>query len=116
MKALSDKITSGVDDKVVSRYLHEEYWFKLFRQSFLYTGVIKPARVKILDNVIPSSTLSLPIYMCGPYGSNYDGYERLLYKLYSRELVRECESLKCDCEIIESPHMAHSSDVGYAPN
>ena len=54
--------------------------------------------------------------MCGPFGSNYDGYERLMYPFYSRELVRDCESFKCDYEIIESPHMAHSSDFGYAPN
>ena len=102
MIASSVKITLVVDVKVISREINEEYLCLLFRHPFLCTGGIKPDRVKILDNVIPSSTLSLPIYMCGTYGSNYDGYERLMYPLYSRELVRECESFKCNYESIES--------------
>ena len=91
-----------MDVKVVSRELPEEHLCLLFRHPFLCTGGIKLDRVKILDNVIPSSTLSLPISMCGTYGSDYDGYERLLYPLYSREFVRECESFKCNYESIES--------------
>ena len=85
-----------VDGKVISRELREGDWFILFRKTFLYTGGIKPDRVNILDNLIPSSTLSLPIYMCGPYGYNYDGCERMMNPLYSRELVRDFESFKCD--------------------
>ena len=57
-------------------------------------GGIKSSRVNILDYGIPSCTLSPPIYMCGPYGADYGGDEMTLYPVYSRELVRECESFK----------------------
>ena len=51
-------------------------------------GSIKMARVDRLDDGIPSSTLSLPINMCGPYGANNYGDEMTLYPVYSRKLVR----------------------------
>ena len=79
-------------------------------------GGIKSSRVNILDYGIPSCTLSPPIYMCGPYGANYDSEKIMLYPVYSREAVMECESLKWYYESIESQHMAHSIDIGYNPN
>ena len=59
-------------------------------------GGMQTASSKILDEGITSSKLSLTIYMCGPYGANYDGDKITLYSVYSRELVRECDSLKWD--------------------
>ena len=105
-----------VDGKFIIIELFKGNWCLLVSQPCLWTGGIHTSRLNILDDGIPSSTLSLPIYMCGPYGSNYGGYERLMYPFYSRELVRDCESFKQYYESIEPPHMAHSSDFGYAPN
>ena len=47
-------------------------------------GSIKMARVDRLDDGIPRSTLSLPIYICGPYGANYDNNKMMMYPVYSR--------------------------------
>ena len=79
-----------VGGKVISRELRERDRYILVRKLCLWTGGIQPARMNIRDNEIPSSTLSLTIYMCGPYGANYDGEEMMMYSVYYRGSVREC--------------------------
>ena len=73
-----------MDGKFIIIELCKGNWCILVSQPCLWTGGIHTSRLNILDDGIPSSTLSLPIYMCGPYGSNYVGDEMILYSVYSR--------------------------------
>ena len=116
MDDLVCKKTLIVGGKVISRELHGGYWLILARNPCLWTGGIHPARVSILYNGIPSSTLSLPIHICGPFGAYSNCDEMTIYSLYSRESVREFESFKWDYESIESKHLEHSSVVVYVTN
>ena len=83
-----------MDGKVISRELCEGDWCILVNKTCIWEGFIQPYSVMILDDEIPSSTLSFPIYMCGPYGANYDDDEMTMYPVYSSESVREFESFK----------------------
>ena len=114
--ALSVKIPLVVDGKYISRNIHQGDWCILVCQTCLCTGDIHPAGVKTLDDGITSITLSLKMYLCGPHGADYDGDKMTLYSVYSRELVRECESVKLGYESRESQHLSYSSDVKYVTN
>ena len=78
-----------VDGNVISRTLQHSTWCILIRQPYLHSSGAQPVRVHIIhEHGHITSTLMLPIYMCEPYGADYNKDEMTPYPIYSSDVRR----------------------------